>query len=97
MSVFISDKDMANRQRRTRAGGEAEGFLGQGPSTFWKKNQIKKNTFSNKRNLWWNKNIRLADLAEASKFMIGPFRSYIIYMVSLKTTSIFTKLHLIVD
>ena len=29
-----------------------------------------------KRNLWWNKNIRLADLAEASKFMIGPFRSY---------------------
>ena len=30
-----------------------------------------------KRNLWWNKNIRLADLAEASKFMIGPFRSYI--------------------
>ena len=30
-----------------------------------------------KRNLWLNKNIRLADLAEASKFMIGPFRSYI--------------------
>ena len=29
-----------------------------------------------KRNIWWNKNIRLADLAEVSKFMIGPFRSY---------------------
>ena len=29
-----------------------------------------------KRNIWWNKNIRLADLAEASKFMIGLFRSY---------------------
>ena len=29
-----------------------------------------------KRNIWWNKNIRLADLAEASKFMIGQFRSY---------------------
>ena len=41
--------------------------------TFWKKKE-KKYTFSNKRNLWQNKNIRLADLAEASKFMIGPFR-----------------------
>ena len=41
-------------------------------------NKIKKYTFSNKRNLWWNKNIRLADLADASKFMIGAFRSYII-------------------
>ena len=41
-------------------------------------------TFSNKRNLWWNKNIQLADLAEESKFMISPFRSYI--MVNLKTT-----------
>ena len=28
--------------------------------------------------IWWNKNIRLANLAEASKYMIGPFRSYII-------------------
>ena len=41
-------------------------------------NKIKKYTFSNKRNLWWNKNIRLADLADASKFIIGAFRSYII-------------------
>ena len=41
-----------------------------------KNNNIEKYTFSNKRNLWWNKNIRLANLAEASKFMIGPFRSY---------------------
>ena len=40
--------------------------------------KIKKYTFSNKKNLWWNKNIRLADLTEASKFMIGPFRPYII-------------------
>ena len=47
-----------------------------GLSTFWKKK--KKYTFSNKKNLWWNKNIRLADLTEASKFMISPFRSYII-------------------
>ena len=30
-------------------------------------------------------NIRLADLAKASKFMIGPFRSYIT-MVSFKMT-----------
>ena len=97
MSVFISDKDMANLNAGLAQGERLGVFLGQGPSTFWKKNQIKKNTFSNKRNLWWNKNIRLADLAEASKFMIGPFRSYIIYMVSLKTTSIFTKLHLVVD
>ena len=35
-------------------------------------------TFSNIRNLLWSTNIRLADLAEASKFIIGPFRSYII-------------------
>ena len=27
-----------------------------------------------------------ADLAEESKFMISPFRSYIMHMVSLKTT-----------
>ena len=39
--------------------------------TFWaKKRKEKKHTFSNKRNLWWNKNIPLADLAEASKLMI---------------------------
>ena len=42
-----------------------------------------------------NKNIRLADLARASKFMIGPFRSFII-MASFKVT-ISTKLHLVVD
>ena len=41
-------------------------------------NKIKKCTFSNKRNLWWNKNIRLADLADASKFLMGAFRSYLI-------------------
>ena len=78
--------------------------------TFWeKKIKIKKYTFSNKRNPWWNTNIRLADLSEASKFKIGPFRSYNIrwaqermrllilsWLVSLKTT-IFTKLHLVVD
>ena len=55
----------------------------------------KKYTFSNKRNLWLNKNIRLADLARASKFMIGPFRSFIT-MASFKVT-ISTKLHLVVD
>ena len=44
-----------------------------------KKRKEKKYTFSNKKSLWWNKNIRLADLAEASKLMIGPFRSYIIW------------------
>ena len=39
--------------------------------TFWaKKRKEKKHTFSNTRNLWWNKNIRLEDLAEASKLMI---------------------------
>ena len=55
-------------------------FGGRAPPLFEKKkNQIKKNTFSNIRNLWWNKNIRLGDLAEAFKFMIGPFQSYIIY------------------
>ena len=49
------------------------------PPHFLEKIIILRNThFSNKRNLWWNKNIRLANLAEASKFMIGPFRSYII-------------------
>ena len=42
-----------------------------------------------------NKNIRLADLARASKFMIGPFRSCII-MASFKVT-ISTKLDLVVD
>ena len=88
MSVFISDKDTANLNA-----GLAQGFFGAGPLHFLKKkNQIKKYTFSNKRNLWWNKNIRLADLAEASKFMIDRFRSYINYMVSLKMT-IFIKLH----
>ena len=61
---------------------------------FEKKNYIKKYTFSNKGNFWWNKNIRLADLAKAYKFMIGPFRSYIT-MVSFKMT-ISTKLHLVV-
>ena len=69
---------------------------GQGLPTFWKKKKkIKKYTFSNKSYLWLNKNIRLADLARASKFMIGPFRSCII-MASFKVT-ISTKLHLVVD
>ena len=27
----------------------------------------------------WNKNIRLENLSEASKLMIGPFRSYIVW------------------
>ena len=56
------------------------------PNFMKKKRKQKKYTFSNERNLWWNKNIRLADLVEASKFMIGPFRSYIIWWSSLKTT-----------
>ena len=47
-----------------------------------KKRKEKKYTFWNKKNLWWNKNIRLTDLAEASKLMIGPFRSYIIWSSS---------------
>ena len=46
---------------------------------------------NNKRNLWWNKNISLADLTEVSKFMIRLFRSYIT-MVRFKMI-IFTKLH----
>ena len=58
--------------------GLGEGGGGMPPLLFGKNNNIEKYTFSNKRNLWWNKNIRLANLAEASKFMIGPFRSYII-------------------
>ena len=49
------------------------------PHFLEKKKTEKKYTFSNKRNLWWNKNIPLADLAEASKVMIGPFRSSIIW------------------
>ena len=48
------------------AQGEGLGVGGQ-PPTFWKK----------KRNLCWKKSIRLADIAEVSKFMIGPFWSYI--------------------
>ena len=88
---------MANINTGLAQGERLGVFWGRAPPLFFKKkNQIKKNTFSNIRNLWWNKNIRLADLAEAFKFIIGPFRSYIIYMVSLKTT-IFIKLHLVVD
>ena len=88
---------MANINTGLAQGERLGDFWGRAPPLFLKKkNQIKKNTFSNIRNLWWNKNIRLADLAEAFKFIIGPFRSYIIYMVSLKTT-IFIKLHLVVD
>ena len=49
------------------------------PNFLKKETKEKKYTFSNKRNLRWHKNIRLADLAEASKLMIGPFRSYIIW------------------
>ena len=43
--------------------------------------------FQIKRKVWWNKNNRLADLAEASKYMIGPFQSYIIWW-SLKRLSL---------
>ena len=63
-----------------------------------KKKKRKKYTFSNKRNLWWNKNIRLANLAEASKLMIGPFRSYIItendylYKTQEHSATIFCKI-----
>ena len=70
--------------QREGLGGGGAGF----PHFLQKNNnKIKKYTF-------YNKNYRLADLARASKFMIGPFRSY--HMVSLKMT-IFTKLHLVVD
>ena len=46
--------------------GEAPAFPS--PPNFLKKKEKrkrkeKKYTFSNKRNLWWNKNIRLADLS----------------------------------
>ena len=60
---------------------QGEGLEGPGSPHFLQKhnNKIKKYTFSNKRHLWWNKNYRLADLARASRFMIGPFRSYIIW------------------
>ena len=47
------------------------------PPPFFEK-KIKKYTISNKRNFCWNRNIRLANIAEASKYTIGPFRSYII-------------------
>ena len=40
------------------------------PHFLSKKRKEKKHTFSNTRNLWWNKNIPLEDLAEASKLMI---------------------------
>ena len=53
---------------RARAGG---GPGARAPALF------EKYTFSNKRNLWWNKNIRLAD-----QIMIGPFQSYIISVKS---------------
>ena len=61
--------------------GEAPASFSPPPLNFLKKKKRKqkKYTFSNKKNLWWNKNIRLADLAETSKLMIGPFRSYIIW------------------
>ena len=48
------------------------------PPPYFLEKIVIKITFPNKRNLWWNKNIRLANLAEASKFMISPCRSYII-------------------
>ena len=48
---------------------------------FLKKKKEKKYTFSNKRNLWWNKNIRLADLAEPSKLIIDD--SILYHMVIL--------------
>ena len=68
---------------RARAGG------GPGPPPHFlekkkKKIKEKKYKFSNKRNLWLNKNIRPAGLAEASKFMIGPFRSYITWWSSIR-------------
>ena len=62
--------------------------------TFWENNinKIRKYTFSNKRNLWWNKNIRLADLAKSIQIYDWSI-SILYHMVSLKTT----KLHLVVD
>ena len=55
----------------------------------------KKCTISNKRNLWWNKNIRLANLAGTSNIWLVRFDP-ISSVVSLKT-NIFTKLHSAVD
>ena len=50
------------------------------PNFLKKKIKERKYTFSNKKNLSWNKNIRLADLdRRTSKLMIGPIRSYIIW------------------
>ena len=51
MSVFISDKDMANLNAGIAQGERLGFFWGRAPPLFEKKNQIKKNTFSNKRNL----------------------------------------------
>ena len=69
---------------RARAGVGAEG---QGPPTLWeKKIKIEKYTFPNKRNPWWNTNIRLADLSEASQFKIGPFRSSLVSILYHKVS-----------
>ena len=66
---------------------------GAGPRHSWKK--FNKYTISNKTNLWWNKNIRLTNLAEASNIWLvrlDPISS----VASLKT-NIFTKLLSVVD
>ena len=84
MNFFVSVRNQElNRHELSLQGlRRGRGWEGQGPpppELFEKRNnKFKKYAFSNKRNLWWNTNIRLADQAEASKFMIGPFRSYII-------------------
>ena len=57
---------------------QGEGLGASGPPLFEKKIIIIRNTHFQIKG-WWNKNIRLADHAEASKFMIGPFRSSIQY------------------
>ena len=76
-------KDLYNQgPRRGRGWGGGAGRPHSLNKIKW--NKIEKYTLSNKRNLWWNKNIRLADVAKASKFMIGPFRSYITKWLSLQ-------------
>ena len=51
MSVFISDKDTANLNAGLAQEERLGIFWGRAPPLFEKKNQIKKYTFSNKRNL----------------------------------------------
>ena len=58
---------------RARAGGRAGGGRASPPPPlFGKNNNIEKYTFSNKRNLWWNRN-RLANLAEHRNLWLVRF------------------------